>query len=255
MSIPLVFQKRIEEIRNDFINGSSVITRNALKILSDAVQYYDFSQKYSVLVIAQDLLTTKPQMAAPTNILKIFMSEFPKFSNNNDITFLINKLESDLSTATEDSKKICFDGLFGESNLSVMTCSFSSNVFDIIIKSGTSTSIYVLSSKWRSIDFGKIWQNKLEEYKIKCKIIEVNGKLPKIDFALIGADAVLHKGDVLNGTPSLNLAELMERNKYPTYVIAESFKRCREIPISDGFEYIPKNLVTKIFSDSIFNSI
>ena len=249
-----MFQKRIDEVRNDFINGSSVIARNSLKILSDAVQYYDFSQKYSVLIIAQELLTAKPQMAAQINIMKIFMNEFPKFSNYHDITMLINKLESDMKIATEKSKSLCLETLFDEDKLSVITCSFSSNVFDILSKSGKITSIFILDSIWKNIDFGKMWLEKLSEFNVKCNIITLENNMPKINFAFIGADAVKQNGDIINGYPSMLLVQKMKENACPVYVISESFKYSDDLTLTDGFDCIPGNLISGIFSDKIFST-
>ncbi|MBM2815513.1 MAG: hypothetical protein HW421_2275 [Ignavibacteria bacterium] len=68
---------------------------------------------------------------------------------------------------------------------------------------------------------------------------------------LTGADKILLDGSVVNGFPSLEVAKLNQK-KIPFYVIGESFKYSSSQSIEDGFDIIPAEFITKIFSDEIF---
>jgi len=228
-----------------------VIARNVLNLLTDAANYFNESNKINILVLANELLLAKPNMAAPTNILKIFINEFPKLSAKKEIANFLKNLESDMYRASDKCINLTIEKLFKKENTSILTCSYSSNVFNIIACAGIDLNVYVIQSIWNDIDFSAIWLDKLKVLKVKCNVILIDDNLPKIDFALIGADAVLYSGDIINGTPSLYLAQSINKIGLPLFVVAESFKKCKEIQIADGFELIPKEFITEIITDNI----
>jgi translation initiation factor 2B subunit (eIF-2B alpha/beta/delta family) len=54
--------------------------------------------------------------------------------------------------------------------------------------------------------------------------LEKGGTIKKVDMVLIGADALLKNGDVINKIGSNMFAEIAHNNKVPVYVIADSWK-------------------------------
>lgn len=254
MTLSAEFRTRIEEIRNDFTNGSSVIAGNVLKILEDAIKINKNSDRKIIPDIASELLSAKPHMAAPSNILKIFINEFPKLSGQAELLKFIKKLETDMQLASETCIKLAFAQLHIKEKISLLTCSYSSNVFNIISQSGTGSTVYILQSIWNGIDYSEMLQAQLKVLNVKCNVLSEDDKIPEIDFALLGADAVLYSGDIINGKPSLYLAKLVNGINIPLFVVAESFKKCEEIQITDGFELIPNELITDIITDNIFKT-
>ncbi len=66
---------------------------------------------------------------------------------------------------------------------------------------------------------------------------------------LIGADAVFADGSVINGAPSLSLAEALAGRGAPLYVVATSFKLLPgppRPPAEPGFELVPARLITAV---------
>jgi len=55
-------------------------------------------------------------------------------------------------------------------------------------------------------------------------VLEEGGTIKKVDLMVIGADALLKNGDVINKIGSNMYAELAHANKVPVYVIADSWK-------------------------------
>ncbi|MBI5326325.1 MAG: hypothetical protein HZB41_13810 [Ignavibacteriae bacterium] len=255
MSIPVIIENKIDEIRNDFTNGSTVIAANSLKVLSQTLNYIDDSHIDTISNVASKLISTKPHMAALTNILRLFLNEFTEFKSKEDIQHYLSKLDSDLNSAREECINNTLNKLFIDANLSIITCSFSSTVYNIIIRAKAKINVYILESVWNGIDFGKIWIDKLKPMNINCSIIKYNEDLPNTDFALLGADAILFSGDVVNGTPSLKLAETMNENNIAFYIASESIKMCSEISIADGFDLIPKKYISEVFTDNIFTGM
>ncbi len=250
-ALPSEFRVRIEAIKNDFANGSTVIARNTLKLLTDAVNYIDESNKKIILDLAVELLSSKPHMTAPTNILNIFINEYPGFSTKSEMVNFLIKLESGLNLASDSCVALANDKLFKKEKTSILTCSYSSTVYNIISKTNSDIIVYVLQSIWNGIDYSEIWRAQLKVLNIKCYVLSEDDIIPEIDFGLLGADAVLYSGDVLNGAPSLYLAQSLKKIGIPLLVVAESFKKCKESPISDGFELIPAGLITEIITDNI----
>jgi len=253
MTLPAELQSRIEEIRNDFTNGSSVIAWNVLNLLADAIKIIDESDKDNILDLAKELLSAKPHMAGPTNILEIFNKQFPRYSTKSEIANFLNKLNSDLLLASDTCVSLAIEKLIEKEKTSILTCSYSSNVFNIISSAKSKMTVYILQSIWNGIDYGEIWIDKLSDLNVECNVLSEDDAIPVIDFALIGADAVLYSGDIINGIPSLYLAKSMKKIGIPLFVVAESFKKCKQIPIIDGFEQIPNELISDIITDDIFN--
>ncbi len=70
---------------------------------------------------------------------------------------------------------------------------------------------------------------------------------------LIGADAVFADGSVLNGRPSLSLAEALAAVGAPLYVVATSWKLLPEPPrppVEPGFDLVPGRLITAVITES-----
>lgn len=250
MTFPSEFRIRIEEIRNDFTNGSTVIAGNALKLLEDAIKNINESDKDNILDLAKELVSVKPHMAAPTNIIKIFISEFPKLSTKIELYNIIEILNDKIKLASDTCISLAIEKLFKKEITSFLTCSYSSNVFNILTRAGNGVSVYILQSKWNGIDYSEIWMDKLSDMNVECYMWSEDDTMPNIDFALIGADAVSYSGDIINGLPSFFLAQSLKTYGIPLYVVAESFKKCKDIQMADGFELIPKEYITEIISDN-----
>ena len=77
--------------------------------------------------------------------------------------------------------------------------------------------------------------------------LATGASLHGVHAALIGADAVT-PGFVVNGTPSLVLAEAV-KGRAPLYVVAETLKFARRVPLSPGYDRIPLDLVTAVVSE------
>lgn len=249
MTLPPQFGIRIEEISNDFTNGSTVIANNVLKLLLDSVNYIDDSNKIIILDLATELLTAKPHMAAPTNILNAFIELFPNFTEKAEIRNFLKGIESEMLIASETCVLITQDKLFKKEKTSVLTCSYSSNVYNILARVKSELFVYVFESIWKGINYSEIWEDKLNKMNIKSYRLTMGDKIPEIDFGLIGADAILNSVDVINGTPSLFLAQSLKKIGKSLFVVAESFKKCNKIKISDGFDLISNELITELITD------
>ena len=183
--------------------------------------------------------------------------------------------KSYLSSA-EDTQHEIFEHAFPflKGKKKILTLSNSGTVFEflkLMKKSKKNISVVVCESRPKLE--GRILAKKLTDKNIKVTIITeamLAQYIPKCDCALIGADAVLKNKSVVNKIGSLQTAILCRYFKKPFYVAADKSKFTsvsnanqrvhddKEIwgKMPQGiktenfyFEVVPKELITKIFTD------
>eukprot|EP00049_Salpingoeca_infusionum_P015716 m.307958 g.307958 ORF g.307958 m.307958 type:complete len:341 (-) comp15938_c0_seq6:3450-4472(-) len=67
--------------------------------------------------------------------------------------------------------------------------------------------------------------------------------MEQVDFVIVGAEAVVESGGVINTTGTLNVAMVAKTLNIPFYVVAQSFKFVRMFPLNQSD--LPATLVTK----------
>jgi translation initiation factor 2B subunit (eIF-2B alpha/beta/delta family) len=81
--------------------------------------------------------------------------------------------------------------------------------------------------------------------------LEKGGSIKKADMMVIGADALLKNGDIINKIGSNMFAEIAYDNKVPVYVIADSWKfskrdvKIEEREYKEIWKHAPKNVRIK----------
>ena len=185
--------------------------------------------------------------------------------------YLINfKIEENLQF------KIIFDKIFNKlpSAKSILTISKSGtliNIFKMWHKRKSNLKLIITES--RPANEGKLMAKELLKTGLKVELITeaMSGIfIPKSDAVIIGADAVLKNGNVINKSGSLSLAVLCEYYKKPFYVLTTKSKfvnrnrykiseESSEIvwkfthpnlrAINIPFEEIDRKLITEIISE------
>jgi translation initiation factor 2B subunit (eIF-2B alpha/beta/delta family) len=247
---------QIEELRNDYINGSSAIALHALDIVTAAIDLNVDPSMAFPKDIAQKLKQTKPSMSAIDTVVDYAMHDYSK-SVGKVKKYFCDKVRERFINCTLDSVQICFDDLFGKSKKkkTIVTCSYSNNVIGVLFKAheaGIELDVYTVESVWRDRDYADVLGSVLHRNNIEPKKISVDDihKLPEQpNFILIGCDGYDDAGNALNGAPSQKLAKTVY-NKIPLYVVGESFKHTPKLHPSDGFELISSKYIKKIFSDN-----
>ncbi len=200
------------------------------------------------------------------------ISEILKLKNTDLLEqYLINfKSEENLQF------KIIFDKIFNklQSAKSILTISRSGtliNVFKLWHKRNRNLKLIITES--RPASEGKLMAKELLKTGLKIELITeaMSGIfIPKSDAVIIGADAVLKNGNVINKSGSLSLAVLCKYYKKPFYVLTTKskfvnrnrYKIIEELPdtvwkfshpnlrtINIPFEEIDRKLITEIISE------
>jgi translation initiation factor 2B subunit (eIF-2B alpha/beta/delta family) len=131
---------------------------------------------------------------------------------------------------------------------------------------GKEFGVYVAES--RTSDgkaYGEAMAEKMRAERIPVKVIPDNPQAIgdcalKSTKVMVGADSILDNGSLINGAPTLIIAEAAKEKKIPFYVVCETTKFSalrlagRHMWLEEGFEVIPPQLITRIITeDGIMN--
>ncbi len=249
--------KEIDNIKNDFENGSSVIAKNAADVFTKIVDEYPEDRK-RIIKYAEKLKNAKPSMAALQSIVSKCIVELDKMTP----PFSFEEKNEYIKKLMEKAKEVCIENtvqeLLKKNNFKrIATCTYSSTAaafFKNASEEGFEIKVNAVESIWRGKSYGKKTVDFCKKHKVPAELFPDN-KIEKTvlqsDVFLIGADSFKPKKGAVNGVPSRLCAETCS-GKIPFYVIAESFKEIEKIITEDGFEFIPATLIKEILSENNF---
>jgi translation initiation factor 2B subunit (eIF-2B alpha/beta/delta family) len=112
----------------------------------------------------------------------------------------------------------------------VMTCSYSSAVcsaLEAARRAGTDFKVLAMQSMHKKVSYGEMTAQRLAGSGITCRIVP-DGQAPwhaaRADLLLTGADSLSLHGWLVNGSPSLELAEAARLKRRPLYAACETAK-------------------------------
>lgn len=262
MDIENKLQILLKSVTNDNTSGSISIAKNIIKELRFLA--IEFTPK-GITKIAEFIPTlkqAKPTMSAIDNILTFIKYKIDQKGINNisdvfDNT--ISLIEKSISDSINNAVQSC-TRTFSSENLNIVTTSFSSTVLSFLkkLKDIKNFKVCVLESQFEGVKHSLNFVQACKSSKIDAQEISSQTFLRekiKLDYAIIGADRIIYNEAVVNGTPSLLLAEGAIVLGIPFFVIAESLKRSDKIIIAEGYDLIPWNYITKLFTDNVFENI
>ncbi len=248
-------EQEIEQIRNDYTNGSSIIARNAIAILDKLSQSND---PKLIIDTAEKLKSAKPTIISLYNLMNYIIDKIN--SDKRGVPLIIYNVKEQIEEATNQCIDSSFKTLFSKINqANIITCSYSSSVLKLIEKAHNENiriNLYALHSCWQANNYHKFILDKTNQIGINCEYLrldQIDDILNNLDFGLIGADIIFLSGAIVNGIPSFYMANKLA-NKVPLYAIGESFKLATHIKIEDGFDYIPQNLISQVIIDYVFSN-
>ncbi|ROL57629.1 hypothetical protein D9V84_02595 [Bacteroidetes/Chlorobi group bacterium Naka2016] len=249
----------VASIANDFINGSMTITQNALEGLLHIIKICPNISQNEFFELLDEIKKAKPTMQALRNILEIIENKIVT-NRSKTIERILFETIQDLQRAKEwtISKAMRFVLTnFRNRELSILTTSYSSTINKFLenLANLKKIQLWVFKSQFREFDYSNQTFKKALDLGMHSQVVEEAQLInysSKIDFALSGADCISLGGGIVNGTPTLSMAQFCSRHKIPYFVIAESIKFGNDCIIEDGFDLIPMNLVSGIFTDGVF---
>ena len=265
-------RKAVNAIGRDREHGAGWLTSQSLEALkaacleSDARTAAKFYRQIGEVVDA--LIQIRPGMVSIANYALKFKDELTALEtkvktierlkkHGVDIAGrLIKYQEKSAASVTRHAAK-----LIGRRTI-IMTCSYSSSVcstLETARRKGIDFKVLVVESRHGRISYGRIAAGRLEKAGIICRIIpdgQVRWHVARADTVLIGADSVSLQGWLLNGSPTLEVAEIAGRRSIPVYSICEKAKLDVRGFITGmrrpepGFDMVPLELVTAFITES-----
>jgi len=263
--------ERINKIKSDRVHGAGWLSRQAISTLNFAVNasqartITEFVEE--VQMVAAELVKARPSITPIANytnellnqIITRSQSEKDPVSLKNFAKIKGNELIK--SSVRAFSKAVEYGcGIITDLD-TVITCSYSSTVckvLELARKRETRFRVITAESKFRDKAYGKITAEQLMKHHIPVEVIRdenIHLRIAKADKALVGADSITADDYLINGTPTLTLAQAAKKKKIPLFTICETAKFdtygyiAKAPELEPGFDKTPLNLVTGIITE------
>jgi len=261
----------INELKNDDIHGASGLSLHALNTLNLAASESQAktTAKFvrEIEEVAEQLASARPNITPIANYANRFLHEIlMKSRDEHDPealkSFAEKKGKELVKSATKAfSKTVEYaSGIISDLD-TVITCSYSSTVcqvFELASQRETRFRVMVAESRHNDKSYGEITAKQLMRYQIPVEIVpdgSINLRIAKADKALVGADSITGDGYLINGKPTLALAQAAKSKNIPFFIACESSKFTipgyvtKTIELESGFERIPLDLITAIITE------
>ena len=247
---------RIDAIERDTEHGAAFLTAEAVRALGDAARAYDAGAGWEPFVtqFADRLAAAKPAMAGLRNATRRLLGQLVglgPLKGRREAQRLSEKLLADLLAASESSA--ANGARLLPSVGTILTCSYSSAVVRVCLKARGEDKSLVAMVYGPSTDVGAPGPRLAAELAgrgFSTRLVgdlDVHDAVSRSQAVLIGADAVT-PAFVVNGTPSLSLAEGAS-GRIPVYVVCETVKLAREATAPTGYDRVPLWLVTGVVTE------
>ncbi|MBI2909527.1 MAG: hypothetical protein HYX92_17920 [Chloroflexi bacterium] len=262
---------QIDAIKQDRTHGAGWLSRRAIAALAFAAAG---SQAKSVPFllhelrsVAGELASARPSMTPIRNgvcqLVKLVEEEAVRRPPRGPIQLrlwtqraaktLVVKSRSATRRAARRAADLISDGDV------VITCSYSAAVlksFEAAKKQGRLFSVIAARSEGKDgRSYGEAMARKLASAGIPAEVVPddaLESAAARASLALVGADTVMPDGAIINGAPTLRLAQAAKRRAVPFYVVCETskFLAGRDAPmLEEGFEVVPGELVDGIITE------
>ncbi|MBN2098309.1 MAG: hypothetical protein JW753_01800 [Dehalococcoidia bacterium] len=264
----------LEEIRQDKEHSASWLSLQAIGTLRLAARKSTARTTAVFLnelkTLARELADARPPMAPIANLAAQWYSEIAQ-GNEADKgldslrAFAILRGEKIIKSRKGALNRVAEHGSrVVEDDDILISCSDSATVIrslKVARLAGKEFGVYVAES--RTSDgkaYGEAMAEKMKAEQIPVKVIPDNPKsiadcVAKSTRAMVGADSILDNGSLINGAPTLIIAEAAKERRIPFYVVCETTKFSalrltgRHLWLEEGFEVIPPHLITRIITE------
>lgn len=251
--------RRLEQYKTDRRHGAGQLLAMALEILMDAAWELPGSSGKNVIAqldsMAKEMADARPGMVNINNVMHWYRKMLTLINASADQgaireqakekAMLLNRYCLETSRRMiEGAVRSIADGS------TIMTCSFSSAVSRTLkqaYQQGATISVLVLESCWQDCCYGAYLHQELVENGMESRLIgdaEAVKYLPGTDKVLLGADALLLDGTLINGFPSRQLAVEAAscQPSVPVIALLETMKIAQQAEpekIQAGFQAVP----------------
>lgn len=258
-------------VASDREHGASWLSQEALRIVGECATgstAHDVVElARDVRACAADLIRARPGMAPVRHRMEWVLSELDRLTDANpSLVELRSAIAERAQSQAEEARQAAHRAARNAADVlatdsAVFTASLSQTVLSALrLASRAGKLRAILAAESRHPDghrYGADLASALADDDIPAVVIPDAAIAERISDATVvwlGADSIFSDGSILNGTPSLALAEAAHRAGRPVAVIAESAKfdpwtAPENVATSPGFDRIPAHLVETIVTE------
>jgi len=236
----VTLRKSINGLKKDREHGAGWLTVRALEILREAASSDEAATADKLLAslsgVIDALLEARPAMVSIANYALYYQDELGSAALTSrspqrlkkaafSIAERLIKLhqKSSASAARNAARLVTGRSI-------IMTCSYSSAVcssLEMARRGGKDFKVLAAESRHRKISYGELTLQRLKQSGISGRIVpdsQVGWQAARADLMLCGADSISLHGWMINGSPSLELAQMAHRRGRPFYAVCEISK-------------------------------
>jgi ribose 1,5-bisphosphate isomerase len=263
--------EEINKLKNDRVHGAGLLARQAINILnlsineSQAQTIAEFVEE--IQKVAAELIKARPSITPIANYTNQFLQQITlRAQSEKKLASLKNFAKTKGNELIKSSVKAVSKAVeYGCGIITdldtVITCSYSSTVCKVLELSRereTRFRVIVAESRFEDKAYGEITAEQLMRHHIPVEIIRdenIQIRISKAEKAIVGADSITADGYLINGTPTLALAQAARKKRIPFYTICETAKfdiqgyTVKTPELEPGFDKTPLDLVTGIVTE------
>jgi ribose 1,5-bisphosphate isomerase len=263
--------EEINKLKNDRVHGAGLLARQAISILnlaineSQAQTIAEFVEE--IQTVAAELIKARPSITPIANYTNQLLQQITlRAQGEKNLASLKSSAKAKGNELIKSSVKAVSKaveygcGIIADLD-TVITCSYSSTVCKVLELSkqrDTRFRVIVAESRFGDKAYGEITAEQLMKNQIPVEIIcdeNIQIRISKADKAVVGADSITADGYLINGTPTLTLAQAAKKKKIPFYTICETAKfdiqgyTTKATELEPGFDKTPLDLITGIVTE------
>jgi translation initiation factor 2B subunit (eIF-2B alpha/beta/delta family) len=267
----LSLRKSINGLKKDWEHGAGWLTVRALEILREAASMDQAATADKLLAslaaVIAALLEARPAMVSIANYALYYRDELESAALTSrspqrlkkaafSIAGRLIKLhQKSVAAAVRNAARL----ITGRSI--VMTCSYSSavcNALEMAKRGGRDFKVLAVESSHKKISYGELTLRRLQQSGISGSIVpdsQIGWQAARADLMLCGADSISLHGWMINGSPSLELAQMALRRGRPFYAVCETSKidargLMAGLRTADpGFDMLPLELLSGLVTE------
>lgn len=267
----VAIRKSISSLKKDREHGAGWLTLRSLEILREAASLdpAESPQKLlsSLTGVAGALISARPAMVSIANYVLYYQEELQSAAATSKSPQRLKKAAFSMAdrlirrqgkSAAAAARNAA--ALVGRRSV-VMICSYSSAVcsaLELARRGGKDFKVLAVQSRHKKISYGEMALRRLQESGISGSIVpdnQIAWQVARADLVLCGADGVSLHGWLINGTPSLELAQTALRKKRPLYAVCETSKidargLTAGLPEPEpGFDMVPLEMLSGLVTE------
>ncbi len=251
MKLPSSLERDIEKIKTEKEKSASEILRDEIGMFLKAIESSETLNKELIIEIVKAISSSRPSMICISNCASEIGKEVLKASSKEEALSFLKRYSEILKKSEE---MILQNANFLLSFSSFITASYSSlvmKVMKMLSENKNDVTLFACESKSGDISYGSKYKELSKS--LNFFLIPDDGMdeyVKTAEIGIIGADAIIKEGFLINGFPSMRLCSSLSSLKKPIYVITSLNRLTERIPaLEEGFDLVPSKIISGFITE------